>query len=267
MPPASKKARTIDPARVRKALIAQVETLSAEAHQLAPEERGLPTVLPGWDVHHLLAHIADQIEALPRLFAEPPPPGERPEVDLARWAASTEGIAEYLDGRTRQRAEGAEDAVAEIDEAVRELEPVIEAAVRPDILLPHRFGSMRALDFTVTRLVELVVHTDDLSRALRRRVPMDRQALALVVRLFADTLATRYPGGTVEVRVPPFAVVQCLPGPRHTRGTPPNVVETDPLTWIRLATGRVTWADARDSHALSASGARADLGEQLPLLR
>jgi hypothetical protein len=71
----------------------------------------------------------------------------------------------------------------------------------------------------------------------------------------------------VEVRVPPFAVVQCVPGPKHTRGTPPNVVETDPLTWIRLATGRTQWRAALDAAEVSAGGERADLGDLLPLLR
>ena len=78
-------------------------------------------------------------------------------------------------------------------------------------------------------------------------------------------LAVRHPGRVLEVRVPPVAAVQCLPGPVHTRGTPPNVVETDPLTWIRLAAGRLGWADAVASGAVLASGPRADLAEHLPL--
>ncbi len=75
----------------------------------------------------------------------------------------------------------------------------------------------------------------------------------------------RHPGRVLEVRVPPVAAVQCLPGPIHTRGTPPNVVETDPVTWIRLATGRLGWADAVRSAAVHASGPRADLAAYLPL--
>jgi hypothetical protein len=67
------------------------------------------------------------------------------------------------------------------------------------------------------------------------------------------------------VRVPPFVAVQCVPGPRHTRGTPPNVVETDPATWLRLATGALSWADAVSGGKVSASGNRADLSELLPL--
>jgi uncharacterized protein (TIGR03083 family) len=125
---------------------------------------------------------------------------------------------------------------------------------------------MRALDFTVTRLVELVVHSDDLARATGRAVELDRHAVAAVVRLLADALAAKAPGNAVEVRIPPYAAVQCVEGPRHTRGTPPNVVETDPLTWIRLATGRTPWPTALKSAAISASGDRADLTPYLPLL-
>ena len=73
------------------------------------------------------------------------------------------------------------------------------------------------------------------------------------------------PGRSVEVRVVPVAAVQVVAGPRHTRGTPPNVVETDPLTWIRLATGRLGWSEAVQSGAVRASGARADLSDYLPL--
>jgi putative sterol carrier protein len=69
----------------------------------------------------------------------------------------------------------------------------------------------------------------------------------------------------VEVRVPPYGVVQCVGGPRHTRGTPPNVVETDPQTWLRVATGRTSWAQALASGRLVASGERSDLSAYLPL--
>ena len=67
------------------------------------------------------------------------------------------------------------------------------------------------------------------------------------------------------MRIPPYAAVQCVAGPRHTRGTPPNVVETDAVTWIRLATGRITWASALADGVLSVSGPRADLSALLPL--
>jgi hypothetical protein len=73
------------------------------------------------------------------------------------------------------------------------------------------------------------------------------------------------PGATVEVRVPPFAAVQCVAGPRHTRGTPPNVVETDPRTWLALATARISWPQALADGHLHASGPRTDLSSHLPL--
>ena len=66
--------------------------------------------------------------------------------------------------------------------------------------------------------------------------------------------------------MPPFVAVQCVAGPRHTRGTPPNVVEAGPLTWIRLATGRTSWQAALDAAEITASGPRADLSAQLPVL-
>jgi hypothetical protein len=93
-----------------------------------------------------------------------------------------------------------------------------------------------------------------------------RPALRAAVRYTLDLLAEQVPGRTVEVRVPPFAAVQCVPGPRHTRGTPPNVVETDPLTWLDLAAGRLDWATAVATGRVRASGQRADLSAYLPLM-
>ncbi|GIH72732.1 sterol carrier family protein [Sphaerimonospora thailandensis] len=92
-----------------------------------------------------------------------------------------------------------------------------------------------------------------------------RDAARFAVRHLLDELAARSPGRSVEVRVPPYAAVQCVAGPRHTRGTPPNVIETDPRTWLELATGRLSWADAAAAGRISASGARADLSDHLPL--
>lgn len=89
--------------------------------------------------------------------------------------------------------------------------------------------------------------------------------LATAVRFLLEELASAHEGHTVEVRVPPFGAVQAIPGPRHTRGTPPNVVEMDAATWLALATGRETWAAARAADRVAASGSRADLSEALPL--
>ena len=92
--------------------------------------------------------------------------------------------------------------------------------------------------------------------------------MAAAVRLSARALAAAAPGGSVEVRVPPFVAVQAVAGPRHTRGTPPNVVETDPRTWLGLVTGRLDLEAARSRGLLTASGNRAaEVAHWLPLLR
>lgn len=89
--------------------------------------------------------------------------------------------------------------------------------------------------------------------------------LRLLTKHFLAVLEQRAPGRSVEVRVPPYAAVQVVPGVRHTRGTPPAVVEMDAPTWIALATGELTWTDAESAGRLTASGERADLGPYLPL--
>jgi Bacterial SCP ortholog len=92
-----------------------------------------------------------------------------------------------------------------------------------------------------------------------------RAVLGAAVKTSARWLAQQVPGRSVELRVPPHVAVQLVPGPRHTRGTPPNVVETDAATWLRLATGATTWAAAVADGAVTASGNRADLSPYLPL--
>ena len=116
--------------------------------------------------------------------------------------------------------------------------------------------------------------------SIRRRIPLDegraavhaalagaddRATLANATRYLLEQLAEEAEGHTVEVRVPPFGAVQAVPGPRHTRGTPPNVVETDAATWIGLATGRIDWDDAVADLRVTASGQRATLVGHLPV--
>jgi hypothetical protein len=90
--------------------------------------------------------------------------------------------------------------------------------------------------------------------------------LRLLTKHLLALLVTRAPGGAVEVRVPPYAVAQCLAGTRHTRGTPPAVVELDAVTWIALGIGDLDWAEAARDARLVASGERSDLAHLLPLL-
>lgn len=116
--------------------------------------------------------------------------------------------------------------------------------------------------------------------SIRRRVPVadgvvavdavlagagDRATLATASRYLLEQLAEEAEGHTVEVRVPPFGAVQAIDGPRHTRGTPPNVVEMDAATWIALATGGLDWDAAAAGLRITASGSRATLAGYLPL--
>ncbi|GAB2877112.1 sterol carrier family protein [Streptomyces mayteni] len=242
-----RKPRAYHPDRVRDALLAQVELLRSAVQQLTTERQ--------LELAGLLGHLARQIDALPKLLAEPAPRAARPQVDVTDWVAAT----------VHEERDTADAAV--ISAAALEMEAVVDMGVREDVLIPHHLGAMRAVDFTVTRIVELTLHSDDLTRATGRPVRLDRGALAITTRVLTDALAARAPGSSTEVRIPPFAAVQCLAGPRHTRGTPPNVVETDPVTWLRLATGRVGWAAALESGRLRAGGERAGaLAEQLPVL-
>ena len=103
-------------------------------------------------------------------------------------------------------------------------------------------------------------------RALDAGASADPEDQRVAARYLLYALAARHPGRVLEVRVPPVAAVQCLPGPVHTRGTPPNVVETDPADLDPAGGRRLDWADAVRSGAVHASGPRADLGAYLPLV-
>ncbi|MFI9580948.1 sterol carrier family protein [Streptomyces sp. NPDC052236] len=265
MPPAKKRTRSYDPARTRAAVLAQFEHVRQAVGSLAPAQFDLPTRLGDWTVRELAAHIAMTIGSISRSLALPEPAAQ--EVTLLDYPFATVRFAGQVDEGVKEIA--AASTLAETVELyartvarLRELLP----AVPDDRLLASRLGAMRFGDFLVTRTVELIVHTDDLNDAAGLSIPYDRQALAACTRLLADALAVKAPGASTEVRVPPFAVVQCVEGPRHTRGTPPNVVETDPLTWIRLATGRTQWSEAVEAAKVSASGERADLSGLLPIL-
>jgi len=97
------------------------------------------------------------------------------------------------------------------------------------------------------------------------RAALPRPVLATAVRYALEELSEVAEGNSVEVRVPPFGVAQCIEGPRHTRGTPPNVVEVDAQTWLGLVTGITQWDWALSQGAVQASGLRADLSGLLPL--
>ncbi|MEU9255817.1 sterol carrier family protein [Streptomyces sp. NPDC048270] len=262
MPPAKKKPRAYDPAKIRAAVTAQFGHVARGVAELGPEQLARPSGLGAWTVAELAAHIAWIADSLAAGLARPP--AAVPELTAVEWPFATASLAGKISEAARETLAGA--PLPELYErAGAGMARALEAHTGARVL-DLWIGDMTLADFLVTRTVELVVHTDDLNRAAGADIPLERQALAACTRLLADALALKAPGGSVEVRIPPFAVVQCIEGPRHTRGTPPNVVETDPLTWIRLATGRTDWAAALDEARVRASGERADLSALLPLM-
>ena len=246
---------------IRTPLSAQWQALVSYVAQLDEQTVAGPSSLPEWTVGELVAHLVSSASSVTRR-ALPPDAARaagRPTLDLVGWARATEALADQV----AQRAKDIYLTGASLREAVAAAEAFLDDLPDPAWPVRHPAGLMRLDDFLVSRVVEAVVHADDLDRAF----PHDPAALGLATRTLAGVLATVAPGGSVEVRVPPYTAVQCIAGPRHTRGTPPNVVETDPLTWLRLATGRVTWDESLATGTVTASGDRADLSSELPLLR
>lgn len=267
MPPSKPKPkpRTYDPTKTHTAVLTQLTHIRSTVTNLTPADLSTGTRLGDWTVRELLAHIGMVLSAVGLSLRTPPPP--RADTTALHWPSATAPRSTDIAGFTRRTTDRyADDLPAYLTDVDRRLREVL-AEHLPTRPMDTIFGAMTLGDFMVTRALELTVHTDDLNAALPHLdIPHDRQCLATTTRLLADALAEKAPGGATEVRIPPFAVVQCVEGPRHTRGTPPNVVETDPLTWLRLATGRLTWEEALAEAKVSASGERADLGGLLPVM-
>ncbi len=257
------------PAQDATILLDQSRALQAWLAAAPVEVFATATVLPGWDVRALVGHLLVMHEGLLAVLNRPSrdQPMEMWAL-VGRYAAAADEI-----GRAAGERAGADDPdalLARLAATTESLAAGFARASLPAVVLTPR-GPGRLGEFLRTRILDLVVHTDDLARSLEdpASVPMERKALATACRTLATILADRHPGRSVEVRVPPYAAVQCgvgEDGPTHTRGTPPNVIETDPVSWLRLATGRLSWAELRAQGKISASGHRADLSSALPLL-
>jgi hypothetical protein len=210
----------------------------------------------------LVAHfglVADSIRAASEMISQ-----ERP-LRLGDYIATYRSGADDIDAKTRDWAFD-DGFLFSVDASAAQAESAL-GAVEGNPVVAARRGPIRWVDFLRTRCIELTVHTDDLVRSVERDGPrLSRPCLQASTRAFADVLGWRAPGRSVEVRVPPFAAVQCVEGVSHKRGTPPAVVETDPVTFCRLAAGRITWDAAAASGVLKTSGLRTDLSPYLPLL-
>ena len=233
---------------VRDALARQLDVFVAGIEALDPDG---PTACEGWTVADLDNHMANNLRGLAavdeRRVDSPATAG------VAGWANALEGFAAIADelargGRLRTRDHVA-GALSALDQ-----HPA-------DTVVHQATGDHTLRDAAVFRVIEGVVHGLDVG------IEPDAFALRVVVKALTGILTDRYPGKSVEVRVPPYTAVQCLEGPRHTRGTPPNVVEADPVAWVLACAGRTPWQELVRTGRIRASGERADLSGLLPLVR
>jgi uncharacterized protein (TIGR03083 family) len=254
--------------RAGRAYLDQWQSVRGWLGSLPPEAWDAPSAVAGWRVADLVAHLGLVSRSVSTALASPT--RERP-LSLAAYLARYAEVTASIDASTRQAGAGSPSEVLQsLDDEATEADSAIEAllAAGRDPAVAAGRGPVRASDHLVSRCVELVVHSDDLARSTGGAGPeLRRPALQIAVRALAGVLEERAPGRSVEVRVPPFAAVQCVAGPRHTRGTPPAVVETDPTTFLRVGSGRLTWDEAHRSGAVLVSGLRTDLSAWFPLLR
>jgi uncharacterized protein (TIGR03083 family) len=248
---------------VARGVTGQLRCFDDAVATLEPEDFGAPTRLGEWRVAELVAHLgASQLG--PLLSA---PSASPAEVDILDWARGCAPAADDVNERAQAMSDEARPV--ELRSMIRQMRDTVAhllAEPDPAFVVSARWGAIRLADYLATRCVELTVHSLDLGAAVGRPLPLDPDATGVAVRLLAQVLSAVAPGRSVELRVPPYVAVQAVEGPRHTRGTPGNVVETDAQTWLELATGRTTWAAAVAAHRVAASGERADLSAHLPVL-
>ena len=257
----------MDPGRAVAAVLDQADAVLGWLSGLPPSAWRQPSALPGWTVLELAEHVAVVLRGTPEVLARAT--ADKP-MSVAGYLAGYAARADAI--REREVAAAAGRDPAEVLAGIYAGREAVAAAVLPAVPAARAVqggrGPVTPADYLLTRVVELVVHADDLSRSRPDREPveLDRGALRLATQGLADVLAERAPGRSLELRVPPYAAVQAVAGPRHTRGTPPNVVETDPVSWLRVAGGRLSWSEALRTGSVRASGERADLTPWLPLL-
>jgi len=254
----------------QEALLEQSRTALAWLRGLPAEAFERPTVLPEWNLRQLAGHLILVHSGLAGSLDQPTKEAALPIHEfVTRYRRDVRMIMEA----TLEASAGltGPEVVARLESAIADLAARLDAGFVMSQVIMTRRGPTTIADYLATRIVELVVHTDDLNRSVPQVAPavLQPSALARCTRTLIGILAARHPGRSIEVRVPPYAAVQCAigdPGPTHTRGTPPNVVETDPVTFLRLSTGRRTWAEAIADGVVHASGLRANLAPVLPLL-
>lgn len=258
------------PERVAAALAVQWTRVTSYLAGIEDDRLAREPVPPGRRIGDPVAELARNARVLALALAAPEPVA-RPDRDAIGWVRGGLADVSYATDATDVADPSARTAGLTAEQAFATARAALDEAGWPE-RSPRRLVRLDGAVSTVTDLAvglvaDAVIRADDLARSLGDAAfPHDRQALAITVRVLADALAAGVPGHSVELRVPPFVAVQCVPGPRHTRGTPPSVVQTDPITWTRLAAGRLSWAEALAGGSLAASGERSDLTAYLPLV-
>lgn len=253
------------PEDARRGAMAQFGVVADAVEALPDKAFRRKTRLGAWTVAHLVAHLVSNVDALTRAL-DHPPPDDKPMLVLD-YLGSMRTVAPAVAERAVELAKGVPPT--ELRERMRTaVTDVTEALLGVSLarVVGVRLGAIHLSGFLVTRCVETVVHGLDLAAATGVEVTPDPTALAVVVKVFAAMLVQAAPGPAVEVRIPGQVAVQCVEGPRHTRGTPPNVVEADPLPFVEVCAGRMTWDEAVAKGGIRASGERSNLSEHFPLI-
>lgn len=233
----------------RRALDAQWDRLLEALPTLDPSNESR---VAGWTVREVEAHLTATTNGLARIIGAAAP--DQADTTIEGWATALRrpDLAEIADKDAR---EGAAELAAAVVTARAALTTADETQV-----VQQRTGAHTLHDAVHFRIIEGVVHGIDIG------VDPDPIAQRIAVKTLVEVLQKRAPGRSVELRIPPYTAVQVVEGPRHTRGTPPNVVELGPRAFLDLATGRTLWWDAVADGQVRASGERSDLSAYFPLL-
>jgi uncharacterized protein (TIGR03083 family) len=242
---------------------AQFALLADAVRDLPDDALARPTRLEGWNVAALLAHIARNAVTVTGRVERGTT--AKPDDDVLGYLSGMRALASEVGGRAAEI--GAAKSPAELREDVAAGAAALAAVDAPlTLAIPGYEGTLSLGDFLVSRCVEGVVHGLDLRAATGVPEQPDATALKVVVRILAALAERAAPGKAVEVRVPGHVAFQCITGPKHTRGTPGNVVECDPVAFVEVASGRTSWGDAVARGTIRGSGGRADLSEWMPVI-
>lgn len=227
-------------ARVSQIVREQWDTLRAWLDEIDVHD-ARPSVLEGWTVADLVAHLARCHRVIPA--ATVAPPGVQPQSLAEYLSGYAADAALFAEGTREQTREISADPLGAIDTAAARAWEALEAFGPDDVVVLAKRGPIRLADLVVTRGIEFVVHADDLARSVgAAKPPVTGAALDLVAGAFLDIVVTRG-GWRLEV--------------------------VDPLLWVRLAAGRRVHDVDELAEALRAtytSDAVPDLGTYLPLV-